>query len=68
VLIPLGFHFLGFPGALWGIVAGHLSSAPAVIYYQAKYDLLDLPKELFVLPTLFVGMLFGKGLTLAIGY
>lgn len=68
VLIPLGFHFFGFTGALWGIVASQLSSAPVVIYYQVKHHLLDLPKELMLLPLLLAGMILGKGFNLAIGH
>ncbi len=68
VLIPLGFHFFGVPGALWAIVVSQVSNLPATIYYQRKYDLLDLSKELLLLPTLFAGMIIGKGFNLAIGY
>jgi O-antigen/teichoic acid export membrane protein len=68
VIIPLGFHFFGFPGALWAIVLSQLSSAPVVIYYQTKNDLFDLAKELFPIPMFFAGILVGKGFTLAIGH
>jgi len=68
VLIPLGFHFFGVPGALWGIVMGQLANLPATIYYQLKYDLFDLWMELLPLPTLVVGMILGKGFNLAIGH
>jgi O-antigen/teichoic acid export membrane protein len=67
VLVPLGFHFLGVPGALWGNVAGQLLSLPAIIYYQLKYKIFDLSTELTLLPTLFAGMLIAKGLKLAFG-
>jgi O-antigen/teichoic acid export membrane protein len=67
-LIPLGFHFFGLPGALWAIVVSQLSSAPATIYYQIKYDLFDAAKELLLLPIFFAGMMLGKGLNLVIGY
>jgi O-antigen/teichoic acid export membrane protein len=68
VVIPLGFHFFSVPGALWGIVVSQLSSVPAIIYYQLKYDLLDPSKELLLLPMLFAGMILGKGFNLAIGH
>jgi O-antigen/teichoic acid export membrane protein len=69
VLIPLAFHYFGLPGALWAIVLSQVSSAPATIYYQIKYDLFDLSKELLLLPIFFVGMIVGKGLNLvAAGY
>jgi O-antigen/teichoic acid export membrane protein len=68
VLIPLGFLFFGLPGALWAIVVSQLSSAPATIYYQIKYDLFDLSKELLLIPMFFAGMIVGKGFNLVIGH
>ena len=68
VLIPLGFHYFGVPGALWAIVVSQLSSAPATIYYQIKYELFDLSKEVLLMPMFFAGMVVGKGLNLAIGH
>jgi O-antigen/teichoic acid export membrane protein len=67
-LIPLGFHYFGLLGALWAIVISQLSSSPVTLYYQLRYDLFDFSKELLPVPTLFVGMIFGKGLSLAIGH
>jgi O-antigen/teichoic acid export membrane protein len=66
VLIPLGFHFFGITGAIWMIVISQLSSVPVTIYYQIKYDLFDLSKELLLLPILFAGMILGKGFNWAI--
>ncbi len=68
VLIPLGFHFFGVLGALWAIVGSQLSSVPVTIYYQLKYDLFDLSRELLHLPILFAGMALGKVFNLAIGH
>jgi O-antigen/teichoic acid export membrane protein len=68
VLIPLGFHLYGVPGALWGIVASQLSVVLPTMYYQIKYELFDLPKEVLLLPAILVGMVAGKGFNLAIGY
>jgi O-antigen/teichoic acid export membrane protein len=68
VLTPLGFHYFGVPGAVWGIVASQLLNVPAVIYYQVKYDLFYLAKELALLPTFFAGMIVAKGLVLAVGH
>lgn len=65
VFIPLGFHFFGLPGALWGIVTSQLSSLPATIYYQLKYDLFDLSKELLLLPLFFAGMIAAESFNLA---
>jgi O-antigen/teichoic acid export membrane protein len=68
VLIPLGFQLFGIPGALWGFVGGQLSSAPATVYYQQKYDLFDLSKELLLLPTLCAGMIIGKWFNHLVGH
>jgi O-antigen/teichoic acid export membrane protein len=67
VLIWLGFHFFGVAGAMWGIVAGQLSSVPAAIFYQYKHSLLEPSVELLLLPIVFIGMLLGEGLNVAIG-
>jgi O-antigen/teichoic acid export membrane protein len=68
LLIPLGFHFFGVLGALWAIVLSQFSNVPTIIYYQHKYALLDLSKELLCLSILFAGMLLGKSFNLAIGH
>jgi O-antigen/teichoic acid export membrane protein len=68
VLIPLGFHWFGLPGALWGLVASQLLYVPAIIYYQIKYDLLDPSKELILLPAFFAGMIVASGLNFAFGH
>ena len=67
ILIPVGFYVFGLPGAIWAIVLGQLSSVPVTIYYQTKFDLFDLLKELLLLPTLLAGMLLGKGFDLVLG-
>jgi O-antigen/teichoic acid export membrane protein len=67
VVIPLGFHWFGLSGALWGIVSGQLSMAPLMIYYQIKHGLFDSYRELLPLPMLLAGMIVGQGFNLAIG-
>jgi O-antigen/teichoic acid export membrane protein len=59
LFIPSGFKFFGLEGAIWGIVLSHFSWVPAAIYYQIKYRLFDLRKELFLLPVLFAGVATG---------
>jgi O-antigen/teichoic acid export membrane protein len=66
VLIPLGFHFFGVRGALWGIVLSQLSILPATIYHQIKYDLFDPSKELLLLPALIAGAIVGTVFKLVI--
>jgi O-antigen/teichoic acid export membrane protein len=60
VFIPLGFHMFGILGAIGGIVIGQLSSAPVTIYYQLKFDLFELSKELLLLLLLLVGGIIGE--------
>jgi O-antigen/teichoic acid export membrane protein len=67
VLVPLGFHFFGVPGALWAIVASQLSFVPSTIYYQIRYDLFELYKEVLLLPALLVGIALATGVEMALG-
>jgi O-antigen/teichoic acid export membrane protein len=57
--VPFGFYSLGLEGALWGVVLGHFSRWPLIIYYGNKMKLLDLRKELIVLPLIPAGALMG---------
>jgi len=67
LLVPLGFHIFGLPGALWAIVASYYSYLPPTIYYKIRYGLFDFSKEMIIMPALVVGVLSGIGLSLAIG-
>lgn len=67
ILIPIGFKLFGMPGALGGIVLSQLSSAPVTIYYQIKFNLFDMSKELLLLPLFVAGIVLGKCVALAIG-
>jgi len=57
--IPAGYYFLGLEGALWGIVLGNYFGIPLAIYLQAKYNLLDIRKELITLPVIVPGAILG---------
>jgi len=54
-LLPLGAHFWGLPGAIWGIVLSSFSVLPMTIYYKFKYSLLDFKRELQPLPAAIIG-------------
>jgi len=41
---------------------------PAVIYYQIKRELFDLPKELILLAAIFTGMMSSEGLNFGLEY
>jgi O-antigen/teichoic acid export membrane protein len=66
--VPVGFHLFGLPGALGGIVLSHFSYLPAVIFYSAKSGLLDIRKELMMLPVAALGFAVGKLVEMAMGY
>jgi O-antigen/teichoic acid export membrane protein len=68
VLVPLGFHFYGVPGAVCGIVASQLSNVPVTIYFQVKYGLFDPYKEILLLPALLGGLILGLAFNRAMGY
>lgn len=68
LITPIGFHFFGLPGALWGIVLSYFSYLPTTIFYKVKYGLFDLRKELFLLPVVLVGMVGGEVFKLVIGH
>lgn len=60
VLIPSGFSWFQFEGALWAMVLASFLGAVAVIVLKAKERILDIGRELMVLPLFFVGALIGK--------
>jgi O-antigen/teichoic acid export membrane protein len=64
--MPVGFHFFGLPGALWGLVLSQFLCLPMIILYSARHGLFDLRKELLLLPMVFVGMGVGKVFALVV--
>jgi len=44
------------------------SGLPPIIFYMAKYGLLDIKKELLLLPMILVGMIMGKAFNFTVGY
>jgi O-antigen/teichoic acid export membrane protein len=60
VLVPLCFHLFGFDGALWVIALHRAFSLLPIIHFKIKHHLLDLRKELIVLPIFLVGIASGK--------
>ena len=59
VAIPVGFHLLGLPGALCGLVLSHFAPVPVIIYFSARAGLFDIRKELIALPMIGFGMAIG---------
>lgn len=63
-LLPLGFYFYGFEGALWMIVLSYFSSVPTTIYFKIKYEIFDFKKEIITLPLLVISILLSKSVML----
>jgi O-antigen/teichoic acid export membrane protein len=66
LLVPLAFHYFGFQGALWAIVASYFAFLPPTIVYRIKFGLFDLSKELLTLLAWIAGMLIGYGFNMVI--
>jgi O-antigen/teichoic acid export membrane protein len=66
IAVPSGFLLFGFPGALAGIVLGHFSYVPAIIFYSVKNKLFDVRKEFAVLPVIALGIGAGLLINLAL--
>lgn len=68
LIIPIGFHFFGLPGALAGFVLSYFSAIPTTIIYQVKLGLFDLRQELLLIPIIPLGILLGITFNIAIGH
>lgn len=67
VVTPVLFSFFGFAGAIWGIALHALPTVPLVYFFNHKLGLIDIRRELLVLPALLIGYLCGSGLVLLRG-
>jgi len=67
ILLPLAFKYYGFDGALWVIATNSFFSIPVTYYYKKVNGILDVKRELIVLPALLVGGLIGKGIAMLMG-
>lgn len=59
-LVPPAFHYFGFDGALWIIALNRAFSIVPLFYFKFRHDLIDLKKELIVLPLLLIGGVAGE--------
>lgn len=55
-LLPFAYHEYQISGALWAIVASAFSSIPLTLYLKKKLNLLDVRRELIVLPIFLIGI------------
>lgn len=65
-LAPLGFHFFGMPGAVFGIVISYFSNIPTMIFFMIKHNLFDFRKELLLLSAGVAGMVLAEGFNLCV--
>lgn len=66
LLVPAAFWLYQFNGAIWAITLSPALSLPVIFYYKKKNELLDLKKELLVLPFFIAGAIAGQLLALLI--
>jgi O-antigen/teichoic acid export membrane protein len=59
VLVPFVYSLHGLDGAIWAIGANALFALPLIFYLKVRYGLLDIKRELAVLPVAGVGYLIG---------
>jgi O-antigen/teichoic acid export membrane protein len=59
ILIPLGWHFAGLYGAIWGVVISQFSAAPWMIYASINVGVFNIKRELLPLPSFAMG--YGAG-------
>jgi hypothetical protein len=59
VALPLGFYLFGLPGALGGLVLSQFAPIPVIFFFSARAGLLDVRRELVVLPMIGLGMAAG---------
>ncbi len=59
-LVPFGLYAYGLYGALWCIVLSGFFTIPVSLLVQKKYSILNISRELVVLPIFLIGMLVGR--------
>jgi O-antigen/teichoic acid export membrane protein len=56
IAVPVGFHYFGFHGAVWGVVLGLVCSVPVTLSFSSQVGILNLSRELTVLPAWLAGL------------
>lgn len=59
IALPMGFYLFGLPGGLGGLVLSQFAPIPMIFYFSARAGLLDVRRELAILPTIGLGMAVG---------
>ncbi len=60
--IPAGYAAFGLEGAVWGVIIGLGSAIPLSLYFNSKNGILDIKKELIVLPAFPAGIILGEAI------
>lgn len=68
VAVPLGFHFMGLHGAIYGVVISYFASVPTTLKYANENGLFDLRKELMSAPAIGIGAAVGMTFNLAVAH
>ena len=63
VLLPVLLSMGGISYAIWGVALHRLPTLFLIVYINRRLGLLDIKRELVVLPMLGVGVLCGLGVT-----
>ncbi|MDP8567753.1 oligosaccharide flippase family protein [Methylophilus aquaticus] len=62
VIMPIVLRIYGFHASLYVIALNGVFSLPLVFFNKMRWQLLNVKKELYVIPVFFIGLLIGKGL------
>jgi O-antigen/teichoic acid export membrane protein len=60
IAIPIAFKAFGMEGAVAAIVLSQFVSLPVIYFYNVKYGLFDLRRELQMIVFVLFGLIFGK--------
>jgi O-antigen/teichoic acid export membrane protein len=66
VAMPLGLHYFGIQGALWGMVASQFASLPIFFAWNIRNRFFDVYREVLMLPMVLIGGGVGKLLLIAV--
>jgi len=61
--VPLGWHFFGLAGALWGIVLSYFSTLPTTLAFVVRHRLFDAARELALIPAFLAGLAAGQAVS-----
>ena len=59
ILVPVGYQLDGDIGAVWGLAAAYFPGLILTFFYKIQYGLMDIKKELYVIPVFIIGLVFG---------